>query len=108
VVRQYSHVKAAADAQKKVSKTSSSEVITYPHAVRKGSVQVTIYRINNPARGEVFEVTWFKEGKRSRKAFRDPAEALKHASETAKALDSGKGESLALGGADDRAFPRAC
>ncbi len=61
---------------------------------------MNIYRILNSARGEVFEVTWFKEGNRNRKAFRDPTEALKYAEDTAKALDSGKGESLALSGTE--------
>jgi hypothetical protein len=51
-------------------------------------------------RGEVFEVTWFKEGTRKRKLFRDAIHALKHAEDTAKALDSGKGDSLALSGAE--------
>jgi integrase len=90
--------------QSRATKAPRSKAITYPHVVRKGSVQVTIYRINNPARGEVFEVTWFKAGQRNRKTFRDAQEALDHAGETVKALDSGKGDSLALSGAELEGF----
>jgi integrase len=97
-------VKAASTSQSRASNSTRSKAISYPHVVRKGSVQVTIYRIKNPARGEVFEVTWFKNGQRTRKTFRDANDALEHAATTAKALDSGKEDSLALSGAELEGF----
>jgi hypothetical protein len=62
-----------------LSERKSDRKMIFPHAVRKGSASVTIYRFVNAKRGEVFEVTWFKEGARKRKSFRDSAKALKHA-----------------------------
>jgi hypothetical protein len=53
---------------------------------------VTIYRITNKARGAVFEVTWFRQGERKRKSFRDQEEALKHAETTVKLLDNDRAE----------------
>ncbi len=94
----------SSSSQSRATKAPRSKAIIYPHVVRKGSVQVTIYRINNPARGEVFEVTWFKAGQRNRKTFRDSQKALDHAGETVKALDSGKGDSLALSGTELEGF----
>jgi integrase len=85
---------------RKTSFTSNSPEETYPLIVRKGSVSVRVYRVKNAKRGEVFEVTWFKEGLRHRKSFRQAGDARKHAEFTAKALDAGKGASLALNGAE--------
>ena len=104
MVGQHGRVTTTSRSQSRATQTPRSKEITYPHVVSRGSVRVTIYRINNPARGEVFEVTWFKEGQRTRKTFRVSEEALEHAAETAKALDSGKGDSLALGGAELEGF----
>jgi integrase len=97
-------VEALSSRQRKAAKSSRIEDILYPHIVSKGSVRVTIYRVTNAARGEVYEVTWFQGGTRKRKSFRDPVEALKQAEDTAKALDTGKGDSLALSGAELESF----
>ena len=97
-------MKGASVTRIRATKTTHPEEIAYPLVVRKGSVQVTIYRINNPARGEVFEVTWFKEGQRTRKTFRDSTKAREHAAATVKALDSGKGDSMALSGTELEGF----
>ncbi len=75
--------------------------------VTKGSASVKIFRISNASRGNVFEVTWYRGGKRHRKAFRDEKEALKHADETVKALDVGRGISLALGSSELESYHHA-
>jgi integrase len=100
VVRQYDAVETVVEPSGRPSKIRTGDQITYPHVVRKGSVSVTIYRFVNAVRGEVFEVTWFKEGMRKRKSFRGAAQAFQHAEDAVKALDSGKGDSLALSGSE--------
>jgi hypothetical protein len=104
VVRQYFEVVTALHPTLKTKQSARRVKTVYPHTVTKGSVRVTIYRIVNPARGEVFEVTWFQGGTRKRKAFRDAGEALNQAEDTAKALDTGRGESLTLSGTDLESF----
>ena len=92
----------------KASQSGSSKTkITYPHVVTKGSASVKIFRISNASRGDVFEVTWYRGGKRHRKALRDEKEALKHADETVKALDVGRGVSLALGSSELESYHHA-
>jgi RHS repeat-associated protein len=52
-------------------------------------------------------VTWYRGGKRHRKALRDEKEALKHADDTVKALDVGRGVSLALGSSELESYHHA-
>jgi len=92
---------------KSAKSTSSKGKISYPHRVSKGSASVKIFRISNASRGDVFEVTWYRGGKRHRKAFRGEKEALKHADETVKALDVGRGVSLALGSSELESYHHA-
>jgi len=88
-------------------KSPSRDKITYPHTVSKGSASLKIFRITNASRGDVFEVTWYRGGKRHRKAFRDEKDALNHADQTVKALDVGRGVSLALGSAELESYHHA-
>lgn len=92
---------------KAASATSSKAKITYPHMVTKGSATVKIFRISNASRGDVFEVTWYRGGKPHRKALRDEKKALKHADETVKALDVGRGVFLALGSSELESYHHA-
>jgi len=92
---------------KTTQSASSKSKITYPHVVTKGSTSVKIFLISNAFRGDVYEVTWSRDDKRHRKAFRDEKEALKHADETVKALDIGRGLSLALGSSELESYHHA-
>ena len=84
-----------------------NQEISYPHEVRKGSISIRVYRIQNPMRGDVFVVTYYRGSVRHRDSFRKEAKALRHAETTVNALASGKGESLALGTAELESYSTA-
>jgi integrase len=81
--------------------------ITYPHTVRKGSIVIKIYQMEQRSRGTVYVVTYYRGGVRQRDTYREEASAIQHAEATAAAFATGKGESLALDSAELQSYSLA-